>query len=226
MNTAQIALNAVRWNLSGQEVEAASFAIIDAECPTEKHKLPPDLWRVARRLIHTTGDPNILPQLRFAGDPVTAGLAAMRSCAPLFCDATMIRSGISLSRLQRANPAYTKDHLACHIADPDVIAQASDTGHTRAFCAAEKALPTLAGAIVLIGNAPLALARICRAVIEDGLRPALLIAMPVGFVNVAESKELLTFCSVPYITVEGRRGGSPLAVATLHAILENEGACR
>lgn len=223
MNLAQSAetvLDSIRWDLSGPEVEAASFAVIDAECPPAQHHLSPDYWRVARRLIHTTGDPAILPLLRFAHDPVAAGLTALRAGAPLFCDATMIRSGISLPRLQRANPTYTPGHIVSHIADPDVVEQARKTGHTRAFCAAEKALPHLPGAIVLIGNAPLALARICRAILEDGLRPALLIAMPVGFVNVVESKALLDFCPVPYITVEGRRGGSPLAVAALHAILE------
>lgn len=221
MNCAHAALDTIRWNLSGPEVEAASFAVIDAEYPPSLHNLPPDQWLVARRLIHTTGDPTIVPLLRFAHNPVEAGLTALRAGAPLFCDATMIRSGISLPRLQRANAAYAADRIVSHIADPDVVEAARISGHTRAFCAAEKALPNLPGAIVLIGNAPLALARICRAIIEDGLRPALLIAMPVGFVNVVESKTLLNFCPVPHITVEGRRGGSPLAVATLHAILEN-----
>ena len=79
----------------------------------------------------------------------------------------------------------------------------------------------LDGAIVLIGNAPLALARIARYALEEGVRPALVIGMPVGFVNVVESKELLAQCDVPQIVLEGRRGGSALAVTTLHAVMES-----
>ena len=94
-------------------------------------------------------------------------------------------------------------------------------GHTRALCSAEKARPMLDGAIVLIGNAPLALARIARYILEEGVRPALVVGMPVGFVNVVESKDLLARCPVPQIVLEGRRGGSALAVTTLHAIMES-----
>ena len=92
---------------------------------------------------------------------------------------------------------------------------------TRAICAAEKARPILDGAIVLIGNAPLSLARIARYALEEGIRPALIVGMPVGFVNVVESKLLAGTCPVPQIVLDGRRGGSALAVTTLHAILEN-----
>lgn len=220
---ARAALDAVHWNLSAEAVETASFEAIDALCaPTS----PPEHWTVVRRLVHTSGDPELAALVRFgcpphnAHDPILAGLAALRRRAPLFCDSSMIRSGISLARLRTLNPDYGPDDLVCCIADPDVAARAAETGHTRALCAAEKVIPRLEGGIVLIGNAPLALARICQAILEDGVRPALLIAMPVGFVNVLESKALLEFCPVPHITIEGRRGGSPLAVAALHAVCQ------
>ena len=133
----------------------------------------------------------------------------------------MIRAGLSIERLKRLNPGYGPESLHCHISDQDVIERAKLEGHTRALCSAEKARPMLDGAIVLIGNAPLALARIARYALEEGVRPALVVGMPVGFVNVVESKELLAQCDVPQIVLEGRRGGSALAVTTLHAVMES-----
>ena len=126
-----------------------------------------------------------------------------------------------LPRLKRLNPGYGPESLHCHISDQDVIDRAKLEGHTRALCSAEKARPMLDGAIVLIGNAPLALARIARYALEEGVRPALVVGMPVGFVNVVESKQLLAQCDVPQIVLEGRRGGSALAVTTLHAVMES-----
>lgn len=121
----------------------------------------------------------------------------------------MIRAGLSIERLKRLNPGYGPESLHCHISDQDVIDRAKLEGHTRALCSAEKARPMLDGAIVLIGNAPLALARIARYALEEGVRPALVVGMPVGFVNVVESKELLAQCDVPQIVLEGRRGAAP-----------------
>lgn len=210
----------IRWHLSGAQIEQESFRIIEEEYGPHA-TLPAPEWRVARRLIHTTADPRIADALVFRHDAIALGLTALRAGAPVFCDSKMIRSGLSLERLQRQNPGYGPDRLHCYISDPDVIARAKAEGRTRALCAAEKARPLLDGAIVLIGNAPLALARIALFALEEGVRPALVIGMPVGFVNVVESKELLSRCAVPQIVLEGRRGGSALAVAALHAIMEN-----
>ena len=204
----------VRWNLSGEEIERESFRTIEAECDLHI-KLPAPEWRVVRRLIHTTADPHIADTVVFRHDAVASGLKALR------CDSKMIRSGLSLARLRRLNPDYGPERLHCHIDDPDVLARAKAEGRTRALCSAEKARPLLDGAIVLIGNAPLALARIARYVLEESARPALVVGMPVGFVNVVESKALLARCAVTQITLEARRGGSALAVATLHAVMES-----
>lgn len=210
----------IRWNLSGEEIERESFLTIEAECDLHA-RLPLPQWRVARRLIHTTADPRIADSLVFRHDAIAAGLRALRAGAPIFCDSKMLRAGLSLERLRKLNTAYGPERLHCHISDPDVIARAGKEKRTRALCSAEKARPMLDGAIVLIGNAPLALARIARYVLEENVRPALVVGMPVGFVNVVESKELLARCPVPQIVLEGRRGGSALAVTTLHAVMES-----
>lgn len=210
----------IRWNLSAADIERESFRAIESECPL-CGTLPGPEWRVARRLIHTTADIHIADTLVFRHQPIDAGLSALRRRAPLFCDSKMLRSGLSLARLRAFHPGYDPDCLHCYIDDPDVVARARAEGLTRALCSAEKARTMLDGAIVLIGNAPLALARIARYILEEKARPALVIGMPVGFVNVVESKQMLGRCPVPHIVLEGRRGGSPLAVATLHAILES-----
>lgn len=210
----------IRWHLSGEEIERESFRTIEAECDLHT-TLPAPEWRVARRLIHTTADLRIADTLVFRHDAIASGLQALRARAPIFCDSKMIRSGLSLARLRALNPGYDPDCLHCYIDDPDVRTRAKAEGRTRALCSAEKARPLLDGAIVLIGNAPLALARIARYALEENARPALVVGMPVGFVNVVESKQLLGRCPVPHIVLEGRRGGSALAVATLHAIMES-----
>lgn len=207
--------------MTGDAIEKSSFRIIESECGDLLKKLPIEQMRIARRLIHTTADPNIASLLSFKNKPIQAGLSALRRHAPIFCDSSMIRSGISLPKLRRLCPSYETQDLLCFINDDDVREKARLESSTRALAATQKALPRLEGAIVLIGNAPLALARIAKAVLDEGLRPALVVGMPVGFVNVLESKALIRLCSVPQIVINGRRGGSPLAVATLHALLEN-----
>ncbi len=210
----------IRWHLNAAEIEAESFRIIEEECSLHED-MPLEEWRVARRLIHTSADMHIVKELIFQHNAIASAKNALLSKAPIYCDSNMIKAGLSLARLQVVNPAYTKDDIHCYIADSDVSATAKKLGTTRALCSAEKARPILHGAIVLIGNAPLALARIARYILEENIRPALVIGMPVGFVNVTESKELLQSCSVPQIMLQGRRGGSALAVTTLHAIMEH-----
>ena len=209
----------VNWDMSGSEVEEESFRRIDAEAA--EHHFSEKEWHIARRLIHTTGDFSIIEHLKFRHNPIAAGLQAMSQGAPIFCDSNMARSGVSVARLQKINPAYAKASLHCYIADPDVAEIAAARGCTRALAAVEKARTILSGAIVLIGNAPLALANIVRLSAAEGIKPALVIGIPVGFVNVVEAKEMLGESNLPHIVVEKRRGGSALAVATLHGIIEN-----
>jgi len=211
----------VLWNMPGDEIERESFRRIEAEY--KGPAFPPDEWRVVRRLIHTTADFGIAGLVKFGGDPFAACRAALSAGAPIYCDSNMIRSGISVDKLRRFNPSYSREKLVCHIADPDVAEIARAEGISRALASVRKARSLLGGSIVLVGNAPLALAGIVRLAVEEGIRPAVVIGMPVGFVNVVESKALLCASDLPYVTVSGRRGGSTLAVAALHAMMEEAG---
>ncbi|MDR3672753.1 MAG: precorrin-8X methylmutase [Holophaga sp.] len=202
--------------MSGEAIEAASLATIDREAPA--HGFSPGEWAVARRMVHTSADFSLLADLRFSPSAVAAGLAALRACAPIYADANMIRSGLSLARLKAVNPAYTRDAIHCHVADPEVAEQAARTGLPRSLFALREARAVLGGGIIAIGNAPVALLELNRMIAEEGLRPALVLGLPVGFVHVVESKEELVGLPVPFILLRGRRGGSPLAVAALHAL--------
>jgi precorrin-8X/cobalt-precorrin-8 methylmutase len=210
----------IRWDMTGAEVEQESFRRIEAEAGA--HTFSDDEWRVVRRLIHTCADFSVMQAVTFDDDPIVAIRAAVHAGAPLYCDSNMIRSGISIARLQRINAVYTREAIRCHIADPDVASAAAGNRTTRALAALEKARPILNGAIVLIGNAPLALAGLARLIAERAVRPAAVIAMPVGFVHVVESKQMIRQTDVPRIVLQGRRGGSPLAVAALHGALSTE----
>lgn len=202
--------------LSGPAIEDRSMAIIDGLCAG--HRFDPGQWLVAKRLVHTTGDPSIITDLRFHPDWLRAGAAALRAGAAITSDAKMVRSGISLARLRGLNAAYAPQHLHCHVDDPEVAQLAASGGLPRSLYAVRAARSVLDGAICCFGNAPVGLMELSRLIVEEGVRPALVIAMPVGFVHVVESKDELMSLGVPYVAITGRRGGSPLAVATIHAL--------
>ena len=209
----------IAWDMPGLDIEKESFRRIESEMgdiPFEGQER-----KVARRLIHTTADFSIVDNLRFSNDPVSATRKALASGNPVYSDSNMIKSGISVAKLQKLNQNYTRDSIHCYIADPEIAEIAKKNNCSRALASLEKAKEILHGSIVLTGNAPLALAGIVRLYIEEGVKPAIVIGMPVGFVNVLESKELLAATDIPYVMLEGRRGGSPLAVATLHGMLED-----
>ena len=202
--------------MSGPEIEARSMEIIDREAPA--HPFGPGEWQIVRRMIHTVGDFGIIEAVRFSHDAVEAGVKALKGCRSIFADSNMIRTGISLARLHSVCGFYRRESVICHVADEDVTRTARRSGLPRSLHAVQKAKPLLEGAIILIGNAPVALMEISRMIIEEGLRPSLVVALPVGFVHVVESKEELMSLGVPYIATVGRRGGSPLAVSVIHAL--------
>jgi len=200
---------------AGRRIEGDSFAIIDREAGT--HGYEPAQWAVVRRMIHASADFDFNGLTRFHPLAVTAGVDAILAGRPIVADVEMIRAGLSRPRL---------DHfgIATHqfIADPDVVAQARAEDSTRAVQALRKAwrLGVLDGAIVAVGNAPTALLEVVRLVREEDARPGLVVGMPVGFVAAAESKAALCdLDQVPWILTEGRKGGSTLVVAALHALL-------
>jgi precorrin isomerase len=202
--------------MSGPEIEARSFEIIDAEAPA--HGFSPDQWQVVRRMIHTVGDFSIMENVRFSHDAIDAAVNALSGGSPIYVDSNMIRSGLSTARLRIVNPDYGEDCIHCHIADDDIAEQARKQSMPRSLFAVRKARGILNGGIAVFGNAPVALLELNRLIVEEQTRPALVIGMPVGFVHVIESKQELMSLDVPYIALEGRRGGSPLAVSALHAL--------
>lgn len=201
---------------NGEEIEARSFAVIDREAP--EHPFSPAEWEVVRRMIHTVGDFSIIPDIRFSPGALEAAASALREGRLIYCDSNMIRSGLSLARLRRVNPDYGPEKIVCYVADEGVARDSRDLGLPRSLLGIRKAGPLLEGAIAVFGNAPIALLELNRMIVEEGLKPALVIGMPVGFVHVVESKQELMTLPVPFIALNGRRGGSPLAVSVVHAL--------
>jgi precorrin-8X/cobalt-precorrin-8 methylmutase len=198
----------------GRSIEDGSFAIVDREAGA--HDFGPDEWQVVRRVIHATADFEFKTLMRLSPDAVRAGVAALRGGCPILVDVRMIAAGLNQARLDAYDCA-----IHAHISDDDVIAAARAHDTTRAIEAIRKAhrLGVLDGAIVAIGNAPTALLEVVRLVLEEGARPALVIGVPVGFVSAAESKEAVLALPTPSIVARGRKGGSPIAVAIIHALL-------
>lgn len=201
---------------AGAAIEHSSFAIIDDEAGP--HNYTEEQWPLVRRMIHATADFEFNGLARFHPDAMRAGMeAVLRGNTTIIADVEMISVGLSPIRLKHFGLTVQQ-----FISDSDVIAQAKVENSTRAVQAMRKAhrLGLLNGAIVGIGNAPTALIEIVRLIKEEGARPALVIGMPVGFVSAVESKELLAAQNdVPWIITSGRKGGSTLVVAALHALL-------
>jgi precorrin-8X/cobalt-precorrin-8 methylmutase len=198
----------------GRRIEEGSFAIVDAEAGD--HGFPPEEWQVVRRVIHATADFEFTSLMRFHPHAIRAGVAALKGGCSILVDVKMIDVGLNADRLA----AYGCD-THCFISDEDVIREAKETQQTRAAIAMQKAmrLGLLDGAVVAIGNAPTALLEIARLVHDASARPALVVGVPVGFVSAAESKEKIAELDVPWIVARGRKGGSTIAVAIIHALL-------
>jgi len=201
---------------AGRAIEHDSFAIIDAEAGPHAYRA--EQWPIVRRMIHANADFEFNGLTDFHPAAVETGVAAMLAgTTRIVADVEMILSGLSATRLAHFG-------IATHqfISDADVIGRAQAEGTTRAVQAMRKAhrAGLLDGAIVAIGNAPTALIEVVRLVREEGARPALVVGMPVGFVSAAESKDLLAERDdIPWIVIRGRKGGSTLVVAALHALL-------
>ena len=201
---------------AGRAIEHDSFTIIDAE--VGPHDYTAEQWPLVRRMIHANADFDFNGLTKFHPEAMKAGLASvLKGGTPVVADTEMICVGLSKPRL--AHFGMSTLHT---ISDADVIEKAHAEGTTRAVQAMRKAhrLGKLEGAIVAIGNAPTALIEVIRLIREEGVRPALIIGMPVGFVSAVESKDLLmTVNEVPWIAIQGRKGGSTLVVAAVHAVL-------
>ncbi len=196
----------------GAEIYRRSFATIRREA--DLSRIPPDLEKLAVRVIHACGMVDAAGDLVFSEGAGKAGRDALASGAPILCDARMVAEGITRARL----PA--KNRVICTLGDPQVPDLAARIGNTRSAAALELWRPDLAGSVVAIGNAPTALYRLLEMLDDGAPRPALILGFPVGFIGAAESKDELAANSrgVNFVALRGRRGGSAIAAAAVNAL--------
>lgn len=205
-----------RYGLPPDEIYRRSFATVDAllsDAATQAWSEPER--QIIRRIVHATGDLGLASHVRFTLGAAEAGIAALRQRRPIVADVRMVAAGLN-ERL--ANTAGCAVRVL--IAQPDLERAARRLGVTRSAAAVEAALATLANAVVAIGNAPTALLALLDALDERRCDPpALIIGMPVGFIATRESKAALLERAYPAISIEGTRGGSAAAAATVNALL-------
>lgn len=195
------------------DIEAKSFEIIESELSGVD--LSPLEAPFIKRVIHTSADFEYLKLLSFNNNAIQAGIDALKSGrATIYCDTTMALSGINKHALTELGA-----QALCFVADEDVVAASKRSGNTRAHESLNKSLQLQEPVIYAIGNAPTALLRLCELIDERQLHPSLVIGVPVGFVNVVESKKELKKRKVPSIIVEGRKGGSTISAALINAFL-------
>ncbi|BBP81065.1 MULTISPECIES: precorrin-8X methylmutase [unclassified Pseudomonas] len=196
----------------GQEIYRHSFSIIRAEA--DLSAIPPDLEKLAVRVIHACGMVDVVQDLRFSPGAGAAGRAAIAAGAPILCDARMVAEGVTRARLPANN------EVICTLNDAGVPELARTLGNTRSAVALEHWRERLEGSVVVIGNAPTALFYLLEMLDAGAPKPALILGFPVGFVGAAESKDMLAADSrgVPYVIVRGRRGGSAMAAAAINAL--------
>jgi precorrin-8X/cobalt-precorrin-8 methylmutase len=194
----------------GAEIYRRSFATIRAEA--DLSGLPEDVSRIVVRMIHACGMVDLVEDVRFSPGVVTTARKALLDGAPILCDAQMVASGVTRTRLPAAN------EVICTLRDPAVPALAAEIGNTRSAAALDLWGDRLGGSVVAIGNAPTALFRLLEMVAAGAPRPAAVIGVPVGFIGAAESKEALAESGLEYLIVRGRRGGSAITAAAVNAL--------
>lgn len=193
------------------EIEKRSFEIIEEELGRE---LDPVLKPIIKRVIHTTADFSYADTLFFSENAVEKGLQALREGISIVTDTNMGKAGINKKKL-----AQYGGKVHCFMADEDVASAALAQQTTRAAVSMDKAAAMQEDCIFAIGNAPTALIRLHELIQEGKIRPRLIIAVPVGFVNVVEAKELIMTAGVPVIVARGRKGGSNVAAAICNALI-------
>jgi precorrin-8X/cobalt-precorrin-8 methylmutase len=199
----------------GAAIYERSFAIIRAEA--DLSRFSGTAARVVVRMIHACGMTDLPADVEMSADFAEAGEAALRAGAPILCDAKMVANGVTRSRLPAGND------VICTLDDARVAALAAEMGTTRSAAAMELWRPRLAGALVVIGNAPTALFRLLEMLDAGADLPAAVIGVPVGFVGAAESKQVLALDGrVPFLVVHGRRGGSAMAAAAVNALAQEQ----
>lgn len=204
----------------GPAIYVDSFATIRREA--DLSAVPADAERLAVRMIHGSGQVDLAADLVIHPDLVKAARGALEAGAPILCDATMVATGVTRTRLPREN------EVLCMLGDDRVPALARSWETTRTAAALSLWEPYLEGAVVAIGNAPTALFHLLEMILDGGPRPAAIVGCPVGFIGAAESKEALAAFAdehgidIPYVTVRGRRGGSAMTSSALNALAQEK----
>ena len=199
-------------NIKPMDIEKRSFAIITELLGDTK--LDPENELVIKRVIHTSADFDYVRNLVFSEHAVQKGIEALKGGCDIVTDTQMARSGINKTILGKLG-----GEVHCFMSDPDVAEEAKERGVTRAIVSMERAAKLPKPCIFAIGNAPTALVSLHEQMRSGKLNPALIIGVPVGFVNVVESKELIIGSEVPHIVARGRKGGSNVAAAICNAML-------
>ena len=193
------------------DIERRSFEIIESELP---RAIAPEIKPVVMRVIHTTADFDYLDTLFFSPDVIAAAMQAIRSHAVFVTDTNMAKAGINKPALARHGCT-----CECFMADPDIAESAKLHGTTRAAASVDRAAQIEKPVIYAVGNAPTALLRLTELIEQKRFLPSLVIGVPVGFVNVVQSKEMLIASGIPCIAARGRKGGSNVAAAICNALL-------
>lgn len=194
------------------EIEKRSFEIITQELGDRQ--FPEEIAPVVKRVIHTTADFDYADNLMFSPHAVRQALQAIQDGAHIVTDTNMAKSGINKKILAKFG-----GEVHCFVAEPDVAAEAKQRGVTRSTVSMERAAKLHVPLIFAIGNAPTALIQLEKMIAAGQLHPELIVGVPVGFVNVVESKERIIQAGVPYIVARGRKGGSNVAASIINALL-------
>ncbi|MGD2023652.1 MAG: precorrin-8X methylmutase [Desulfobacterales bacterium] len=193
------------------EIESRSFEIIDREAGL--HNFTADQWAIVQRIIHTSADFEYMQNIRIHPEAVTIGIDAIRTGRTIITDTNMARVGIRSKDLREFGVS-----VKCFMDDPAVHKRAEENGTTRAKAAVDAAIADMEKGIYVIGNAPTALLHLVQLLANGKAQPALIIGLPVGFVNAAESKAALMETNFPYISNLGRKGGSNIAASVVNAL--------
>jgi precorrin-8X/cobalt-precorrin-8 methylmutase len=200
---------------ASNKIVKTSMSLIRQSLGVSLENVPASHVPVIERVVHATADPEFAKLLVISEKAVEAGVAAIKAGAKIVTDVKMVKAGINEARVKRFG-----GKIFTYIDDARVIKLANDKSITKSAAAVRLAVKDgLNGAIVLIGNAPTAAFELADAVRQGLAKPALIVAVPVGYVGAAESKETVASLSTPFIIVKGRKGGSPIAVAVFNALL-------
>jgi len=197
----------------GQSIEDESMRIIEDEIGT--HPYNEQEWPIVRRVIHSTADFDFARdnKIIFHKDAVQSALAGLKNGCSIIVDVNGI-----IGLMNKQNPKDFGNNVVCNISEPSLMEEAKKQGKTRAEMSMRVAKEDMNGGIVVVGNAPTALLEVMKMIREGITKPALVIGIPVGFVSAVESKEELAQMDIPFITNQGRKGGSPCASAIVNAL--------